>query len=132
MPQAKKKTVKQQDGILSPRVKQLGSEIVVFFSVFVALYALLSLLTYDPADPGWSHSGGGAQSISNMGGRFGANFSDMLLHGFGYVSYLVPIMILVLGLRFYSHRHDASEPSYFHRVLIAVGFLITVVGGCGL
>lgn len=132
MPQAKKKTVKQQAGILSPRVKQLGSEIVVFFSVFVALYALLSLLTYNPVDPGWSHSGGSAQSVSNLGGRFGANFSDMLLHGFGYVSYLVPIMILVLGLRFYRHRHDTSEPSYFNRVMIALGFLVTVVGGCGL
>lgn len=132
MPQAKRKQVKQEQSVLSPRVRELSSEIVVFFSVFVALYALLSLLTYDPNDPGWSHSGGLGQSVSNLGGRFGANFSDMLLHGFGYISYLVPIMILALGVRFYRNRHDTSEPSYFNRVLVAVGFLITVMGGCGL
>lgn len=132
MPQAKRKQAKDQGGLLSPRVKELGSEIVVFVSVFAALYALLSLLTYNVADPGWSHSGGSNNQVSNLGGRIGANFSDMLLHGFGYISFLVPIMILVLGVRFYRNRHNTSEPSYIRRVLLAIGFLITVMGGCGL
>lgn len=132
MAQAKKKQIKEaEDGLLSPRVKQLGSELVVLFSVFLAVYALLSLLTYHPTDPGWSHSGGGSD-VKNLGGTFGANFSDMLLHGFGYMSFLVPIMILVLGVRFYRDRHIEVEPSYVNRVLVAAGFLITVMGGCGL
>ena len=132
MPQAKKKQLKEpSDSLLSPRVKQLGSEIVVLFSAFLAVYALLSLLTYTSTDPGWSNSGGNRE-IENVGGQFGANFSDMLLHGFGYVSFLVPIMILVLGVRFYLNRHSAIEPSYLSRVLVALGFLITVMGGCGL
>jgi len=105
---------------------------VVVFSAFLSLYALLSLLTYNPNDPGWSHSGGSSTEVSNLGGQFGANFSDMLLHGFGYMSFLVPIMILVLGINFFRNRHDTSEPSYFNRVLIATGFLITVMGGCGI
>ncbi|GAA6139372.1 DNA translocase FtsK [Arenicella sp. 4NH20-0111] len=133
MPQAKKKEIKESDtGVMSPRVKELGSEIVVVFSVFLAIYALLSLLTYDSSDPGWSHSGGDEGTIENLGGQFGANFSDMLLHGFGYVSYLVPIMILVLGVNFFRNRHSTAEPSYINRVLVGVGFLITVMGGCGL
>jgi len=132
MPQAKKKQLKEpNDSLLSPRVKQLGSEIVVLFSAFLSIYALLSLLTYKSTDPGWSHSGGGKE-IENVGGSFGANFSDMLLHGFGYVSFLVPIMILVLGVRFYLNRNNPAVSSYLSRVLIATGFLITVMGGCGL
>ena len=88
MPQAKKKQLKEpNDSLLSPRVKQLGSEIVVLFSAFLSIYALLSLLTYESSDPGWSHSGGSGQEIENVGGSFGANFSDMLLHGFGYMSF---------------------------------------------
>jgi len=98
----------------------------------VSLYALLSLWTYHSSDPGWSHSGGDTDNVQNVGGQFGANFSDMLLHGFGYVSYLVPIMILVLGLNFFRTRHSTQEPSYVNRVLIGLGFLITVTGGCGL
>ena len=133
MPQAKRKQLKnEQEGIVSPRVKELGSEIVVFFSVFLALYALLSLLTYNASDPGWSHSGGSLESIQNWGGSKGAVFSDMLLHGFGYVSYFVPIMILVLGVRFYINRHNPIESDYLARVIVAIGFLITVAGGCGL
>ena len=132
MPQAKRKQIKRDEGMLSPRVKELGSEIVVFFSAFVALYALLSLLTYTPADPAWSNSVSPDSAVNNWGGRFGANFSDRLLQGFGYMSYLVPIMILVLGVRFYLARHDNEDPSYLKRVLIATGFLITVMGGCGL
>jgi S-DNA-T family DNA segregation ATPase FtsK/SpoIIIE len=56
----------------------------------------------------------------------------MLLHGFGYMAFLVPIMILVLGINFFRNRHDQSEPSYFNRVLIALGFLVTVMGACGI
>ena len=77
MPQAKKKQLKEpSDSLLSPRVKQLGSEIVVLFSAFLAVYALLSLLTYTSTDPGWSNSGCNRE-IENVGGQFGANFSDM-------------------------------------------------------
>ena len=133
MPQAKRKAIKQpEQGFLPPRVRELGSEIVVVISVFVSLYALLSLLSYSPGDPGWSHSGGAVDNIANWGGRFGANFSDMLLHGFGYISFLVPVMILVLGVRFYMGRNETTEPSYLNRVLVAAGFLVTVMGGCGL
>lgn len=132
MPQAKRKQIKPEQPLLSPRFKELSSEIVVFVSVAVALYALLSLLTYSPADPGWSHSGGDGQAIANRGGRFGANFSDRLLHGFGYVSFLVPLMILVLGVRYYRGRHQVREPSFLNRVLVGLGFLVTVMGGCGL
>jgi S-DNA-T family DNA segregation ATPase FtsK/SpoIIIE len=133
MPQAKRKQIKEaEQGLLSPRVRELSSEIVVVVSAFLSIYALLSLLTYDPADPGWSHSGGAGREVQNMGGQFGANFSDMLLHGFGYISFLVPMMILALGINYFLKRHDTSEPSYFKRVLIAAGFLVTVMGGCGL
>ena len=133
MPQAKRKQIKEaEQGLLSPRVRELSSEIVVVVSAFLSIYALLSLMTYNPADPGWSLSGGAGREVSNLGGQFGANFSDMLLHGFGYISFLVPIMILALGINYFRKRHDTSEPSYFKRVLIAAGFLITVMGGCGL
>ena len=136
MPQAKRKQFKeteQDDGnVISPRVKELGSEIVVVVSAFLSLYALLSLLTYNSKDPGWSHSGGSAVNVSNAGGQFGANFSDMLLQGFGYMAFLMPIMILVLGINFFRHRYDHSEPSYYKRVLVAAGFLITVMGACGI
>jgi len=133
MPQAKRKQIKETAvGALSPRVKELSSEIVVIVSAFLSFYALLSLLTYSAKDPGWSHSGGDEREVSNLGGQLGANISDMLLHGFGYMSFLVPIMILAIGISYFRNRHNTTPPSYFKRVLVAVGFLVTVLGGCGL
>ena len=133
MPQAKRKQIKEtEQGVLSPRVKELSSEIVVIVSAFLSFYALLSLMTYNAQDPGWSHSGGDATDVSNLGGQLGANLSDMLLHGFGYMSFLVPIMILAIGISYFRHRHSTTPPSYFKRVMVAGGFLVTVLGGCGM
>jgi len=133
MPQAKRKQIKETgEQVLSPRVKELSSEIVVIVSGFLSFYALLSLMTYNAKDPGWSHSGGDARDVSNMGGQLGANLSDMLLHGFGYMSFLVPIMILAIGISYFRNRHNTTPPSYFKRVMVAGGFLVTVLGGCGM
>ena len=136
MPQAKRKKTKDEQqeggGFVSARVRELAAESVIMAAAFLSIYALLSLLSYNPKDPGWSHSGGDVDQVSNLGGQVGANFSDMLLHGFGYMSYLVPIMILLLGVNFFRNRRNVEEPSYLKRVLVATGFLITVVGGCGI
>jgi S-DNA-T family DNA segregation ATPase FtsK/SpoIIIE len=131
MPQAKKAELELQQGWLSPRVRELGAEIAVFLFAIIAVYALVSLLTYSPADPGWSHSGN-PDEISNAGGQIGAYFADILLNLFGYVSYLVPFMILFLGVRFYRARNSQVEASYVRRLIVAAGFIITVMGGCGL
>ena len=130
MPQARRKST-ETSGVVSTRFKELGAEVAVIVSVFVALYSLLSLLTYSPSDPGWSHSGS-AGAVTNYGGRLGANFSDVLLHGFGYMSFLVPIMVLVIGVRFYKSRNLQVKPSFVKRVIVGIGFVITILGGCGL
>lgn len=62
-----------------PTVKQL------FFSAFgVALltFLLLSLLSYNPDDPAWSHFSGNEQ-ITNIAGRLGAWVADILRVFFG-------------------------------------------------
>ena len=133
MPQAKKRNIKTADqGLISPKVRQLSSESIVVVCGFVALYALLSLLSYSPVDPGWTHSGGNVETPSNWGGSIGANFSDLLLHGFGHVAFLVPIMILFIGYRIYINRHLPINPNYWPRVLVASGFVMTVIAGCGI
>ena len=58
----------------------------------IALYLFIALLTYTPADPGWSYSGA-ISGVANRGGVAGAWFADVFLHLFGYLSYLVPAML---------------------------------------
>jgi DNA segregation ATPase FtsK/SpoIIIE, S-DNA-T family len=69
---------------------------ILIVLVAIALVILIALLSYDPADPGWSHTGGGGH-ISNKGGPVGAWLADVLLYLFGYSAYLLPFVIASIG-----------------------------------
>ena len=53
-----------------------------FLVVAIAVYIALILITFNKADPGWSHEAAGSV-VRNAGGRFGAWLSDLLLYLFG-------------------------------------------------
>ncbi|MFD2837322.1 DNA translocase FtsK 4TM domain-containing protein [Azotobacter vinelandii] len=55
----------------------------------LSLYLWMALLTYDPSDPGWTHSSSVAQ-VQNAAGRTGAWFADILFMALGYFAYLFP------------------------------------------
>jgi S-DNA-T family DNA segregation ATPase FtsK/SpoIIIE len=97
----------------------------------LAIFLLVSLATYHPADPGWSSSGAYTQ-IHNAGGLIGAWLADVLLYLLGYLSYLFPVMVGYSGWLVY--RGDTSDGSVDLHVLAVrwSGFLLTVGAGCGL
>ncbi|MCL4185808.1 MAG: DNA translocase FtsK 4TM domain-containing protein, partial [Burkholderiaceae bacterium] len=61
-------------------------------------FLLLILLSYDKADPGWSHAVI-TRTIGNAGGRVGAWFADLLLYLFGLSAYLWVALFGVAVLR---------------------------------
>ncbi len=97
----------------------------------LAVYLLISLLTYSAQDPGWSNSGTGGP-VQNLGGSFGAWFADVFLQIFGYMAYLFPFMAGWAAWRLFVNRGPQPQPELRHKILLAVGFFLTVVGGCGL
>ncbi|MCW9024575.1 MAG: DNA translocase FtsK 4TM domain-containing protein [Gammaproteobacteria bacterium] len=104
----------------------------LFIFGFVALYFLIALASYQPSDPGWSHSGSLDGSIANLGGPTGAWIADVFLSLFGFLAYLFPVMVAVAGWRIYQER--AQEQAFDIRgfMLRAGGFVLTLVAGCGL
>jgi S-DNA-T family DNA segregation ATPase FtsK/SpoIIIE len=102
----------------------------VFVFGAVALYMLVSLLTYQPTDSSWSHSNSG--SVSNSGGITGAWFADIFLYLFGLLAYLFPFMVAYIGILIYreSARERLLDPWHFS--MRAGGFLLTLGAGCGL
>lgn len=108
-------------------------EIVMFFFFFAALYLFISLFTYYPLDPAFSHpTPATPETIRNKGGLAGAYFSDLFFYWFGYFAYLFVFMVGYAGWLFYQGRHHdlLSEPK--HLLLPSVGFVLTIVAGCGL
>lgn len=132
MQQARKKTAKTRSRPAAPTVlTRHTGEALLILSMAVALYFLLALLTYSVNDPGWS-STGFENGVDNWGGRFGAWISDLLYQGFGRVAFLVPAMVLVLGWHAYHGRLSMYPEELSKRLVSGLGFVLTIVGGCGL
>ncbi len=72
---------------LSDRALRLLHEARLLVVMTLALYLVLVLGTYNPADPGWSHAAP-VERIHNLGGRVGAWVADLLLYLFGMSAYL--------------------------------------------
>jgi len=96
----------------------------------LALYLLVALASYSPADPGWSRTGSG--EIHNLGGPAGAWFADVALYLIGYMAYLFPVMVGFSGWLLYRGVTPQGTIDYRTLGLRWLGFVLTVIAGCGL
>ncbi len=101
--------------------------------VLVALgaYLMVALLTYDRADPGWTHTGSN-HLVSNLGGKAGAYFADLFFFLFGFLAYLAPLMVAYSGWLLYQGRLENGAIDYRNLGVRWAGFLLTLAAGCGL
>ncbi|MEO3427890.1 DNA translocase FtsK 4TM domain-containing protein [Pelagibius sp. CAU 1746] len=80
------------------RAIELGGGIL---SVF-AFALLLACLTYDPRDPSWNDSTGGA--VSNPLGVFGSYSADVMMQSLGMAALLAPLVLFAWGWRLLRER----------------------------
>ncbi|HEY9036904.1 MAG TPA: DNA translocase FtsK 4TM domain-containing protein [Pseudomonadales bacterium] len=109
---------------------RLTEGLLILF-LFVCLYFLLAMLTYNTADPGWSYSSGEGV-VSNAAGRTGAWLADVFFSLFGYMAYLFPLM---LGLRAWQIFKDRRHGLALDWVILAirfVGMALVIISGTGL
>ncbi|WP_027330822.1 DNA translocase FtsK [Marinimicrobium agarilyticum] len=96
--------------------------------VAISVYLMLALLSYDPGDPGWSHTGENSR-IRNAGGPAGAWLADVFLSLFGYLAYLFPVL---LAYRAWQVFRDRERQPGFDWLLISlriVGLILVMVAG---
>jgi len=75
------------------------SELLGFLVAVAGLLILLSLASYLPEDPSLNTSAGLGAATQNWVGPVGAYVADLLFQGLGWVAYLVPVLLLVVGSR---------------------------------
>ena len=127
MAQAKQKIEKTPLGLHMTRGMREGA---LFIFAFIALYCFIALISYAPGDPGWSNSSQSGK-VSNLGGITGAYFADIFLALFGYLAYLVPLMIAYTGWLIY--RQMPIKPTEMRSLSIrGIGFIFTLISSCGL
>ena len=129
MAQARRKKAETQK--IHPNVSKGLREGTLFLLSALAAYLLLSLISYHPEDPGWSHRGP-AHHIHNFGGMVGAWFADVFLYLFGYLAYLFPLMVGFSGWLVFQGRTPSGGIDLHVLSLRWAGFLLTVASGCGL
>ena len=109
---------------------RLFREVGGILCLFAALIALLALVSFDTNDPGWSHTGTGV-GINNSVGRVGAWFADVSMYLFGFMAYLIPLVIGVSGWLLFRNSvrtSDTYRPFVFVR-LIGVALMLVSASG---
>ncbi|MBY5268846.1 DNA translocase FtsK [Spiribacter salinus] len=128
---ADKTTARQPLAPISQQMGRMLREAAFLLLLAVAGFMLLALLSYDPADPGWSQARPTA-GVSNAGGLVGAYWADLSLYLFGYLGFLFPILIGLLGaLLFRWQRRDGKVHWGIIGVRVA-GFALTLIAGAAL
>ncbi len=78
-------------------------EIALFGFIVVALFYLISLISFSHEDAGWSHSGS-KMAIENAGGIVGAWLADFSFSFFGVVAFSFPVIIFWQGYLFFTGK----------------------------
>ena len=79
---------------------------VVLFAT--ALFWLIALATYNPADPVWFFNTGGQEPPANFAGRVGAFLAELSYQAVGFTAYLLPVVLVTLGWHcFWCRRLEA-------------------------
>lgn len=107
--------------------KKLGMrEFVSASFLFFGLYFLITLLTFNLEDGGWTHSGI-SSAPKNSGGMIGAWISDLTFSLFGFEAYLFPVLICWYSYLFYiqEQRNNSGLSVALHWL----GLFITFVAG---
>ncbi len=112
------------------QMQRMFREVGGIVCVFAAILVLLALVTFNVNDPGWSHTGTSAK-VANSVGRAGAWFADVAFYLFGFMAFLLPLVLTASGwLLFRDEKRSpqAYRPFAFIRVIGIVLMLLTASG----
>jgi len=96
------------------------SELTGFLLSMLGLLILLSLASYQPLDPSFNSSAATWPAIHNWIGPVGSYLADILYQTLGWVAYLVPTLLFIVGVRLLLVRpFDAPGAKALGAVLLA-------------
>ncbi|MBM7454393.1 S-DNA-T family DNA segregation ATPase FtsK/SpoIIIE [Oceanisphaera litoralis] len=94
--------------------------------ILLAIFMMLSLVSYHPSDPGWSQTAWGGD-IRNAAGPTGAWLADILLFTFGFSAYLMPFFLVLIGWGTLWRPKALSDICYLTLSLRIIGFLMLLL-----
>ncbi len=101
-----------------------SAEVVSLLVLLLAVFILISLVSYDVRDPSWA-SVSSPQRVRNYGGKVGASLAEAVLQVFGLSAFLLPIILGALSLRALLPR---DRGSFWRRIGGSFIFLFILCG----
>ena len=117
--------------MFAAQINQRLRESGMLLSFALAGYFLLAMVSYNAEDRSWSHSGSN-EEVANFGGAAGAWVSDLIFYLFGFLAFLLPIMLIYNGILLVKSRNLSAEDRYQMLVIRWGGFVMTLISGCAL
>ncbi len=117
--------------MFAAQINQRLREAGMLLSFALAGYFLVALFSYSAQDPSWSHSGSNGE-IANFGGAAGAWMADLLFYLFGFLAFLLPLMLIYNGFILVRTRDLSAEDRYQMLVIRWSGFVLTLISGSAL
>jgi S-DNA-T family DNA segregation ATPase FtsK/SpoIIIE len=116
---------------LTAAVARAVRESVVIALAIVALTIFMALVSYSPADPGFSTDTGNAGPVHNRIGVVGAWLADVLFFLFGWPAFLFPLVLAgaCWGLQ---RRVRGEGVSRVNTAVRVAGFVLLLGASCGL
>ena len=93
----------------------------------LALYLLIAVASHSLSDPGYDHRGEVAE-VRNWAGFSGAYVSSLFLFLFGLVAYLLPVAVLLLGVRLL--YRGGGRPAWLTVSVRGIGWTAVTLGAC--
>lgn len=90
--------------------KGLKADIIFLTALFFTIFATMAVYSHSESDPGWTLIifTNYDQEVSNLFGKTGAYFSDVLASFFGWTAYMLPLILIWLTVRLHLHRRRSE------------------------
>jgi len=109
MKKRKPKQTKNRAKKTNPKYRVRSSEVKGVIFILIAIFLLLSLISYSSTDPSWASVSTSKQKVHNYLGKAGASLSEALLQLFGFASFILPLAFLYFGIL--SFLPDKERPA---------------------
>ena len=99
--------------------RRIKEEIIGVLAIAAGIVIIISLISHNQWDRSFSTD---SPELKNMLGRFGSYVSDLLLQSIGLTSYLIPVILLLSGL-----RRVLGRPAQQRQSLFIISFVLLIL-----
>lgn len=118
-----------------PKLRLSGGQRILesflIIGILAAIFIMIALVSFDPADPSWSQTAWEGQ-VQNKAGALGAFVADTFFFTLGSLAYPLPAAIVLAAWVLFRHRSEPASIDYMIYGTRLLGMLLLFLTSCGL